>query len=97
MERYLKALSDANRLTLLSCLKNKEVCVCDLVDVLNISQPAVSQHLKRLKDAGIIKERRVGTWKHYSIEENLPPVVQKVISELEVQTTCHSGGELCSI
>lgn len=97
MEKYLKALADANRLTLLSCLKNKEVCVCDLVDVLNISQPAVSQHLKRLKDAGIIKERRVGTWKHYSIEENLPPVIQEVISELEVQTTCHYEGELCSI
>ncbi|WP_407058454.1 ArsR/SmtB family transcription factor [Paracerasibacillus soli] len=97
MEKQLKALADANRLILLSCLKNKEVCVCDLVDVLNISQPAVSQHLKKLKDAGIIKERKVGTWKHYSIVENLSPVAQQVVDELDVLTKCDCGGESCLI
>lgn len=47
MEKQLKALADQNRLKLLSCLKSGEVCVCEFVDVLNISQPAVSQHLRK--------------------------------------------------
>ena len=67
------------------------------MDVLSISQPAVSQHLKKLKDAGIIKERKVGTWKHYSISENLSPVTQQVVDELDVRTVCDCGGESCSI
>ncbi len=54
MSKQLKAVSDPNRLKLLACLKKGEVCACDFVDVLHISQPAVSQHLKKLKDAAII-------------------------------------------
>lgn len=60
MEKQLKAVSDANRLKLLACLKQGEVCVCDLVDVLKVSQPAVSQQLRKLKEAGIILERKKG-------------------------------------
>lgn len=58
LETQLKALADKNRLTLLACMKKGEVCVCDFVEVLGISQPAVSQQLKKLKDAGIILERK---------------------------------------
>ncbi|MFC7686881.1 ArsR/SmtB family transcription factor [Ureibacillus sp. GCM10028918] len=83
MEKQLKAVSDANRLTLLSCLKVGEVCVCDLVDVLGISQPAVSQHLKKLEEAGIITARKLGTWKHYRLIENQTPIIQAVLNELE--------------
>lgn len=60
MEKQLKAVSDANRLKLLACLKQGEVCVCDLVDVLKVSQPAVSQQLRKLKEADIILERKKG-------------------------------------
>lgn len=83
MTKQLKAVSDLNRLKLLACLKNGEVCVCDFVDVLNISQPAVSQQLKKLKEAGIIVERPVGTWKHYRLNEDLPPFIQAIIDQLE--------------
>ena len=69
LEQQLKAMADKNRLTLLACMKNGEVCVCDFVEVLGISQPAVSQQLKKLKDAGIILERKKGTWKYYRIAE----------------------------
>lgn len=92
MEKQLKALADRNRLKLLSCLKSGEVCVCEFVDVLNISQPAVSQHLRKLKEAGIIAERKVGTWKHYRIADNQPPVVQCVIDELEAMSLCDCKG-----
>lgn len=91
LEKQLKAVADGNRLTLLSCLKSGEVCVCDLVDVLGLSQPAVSQQLKKLEEAGIITARKVGTWKHYRLVEEQTPIIQKVIEELEVKTTCQCG------
>lgn len=95
LEKQLKALADKNRLTLLSCLKNGEVCVCDLVEVLQISQPAVSQQLKKLKEAGIILERKNGIWKYYRLAESLPEVVNVVLNELPT-TGCHCEGSSCS-
>ena len=65
MAKQLKAVSDPNRLKLLACLKKGEVCACDFVGVLNVSQPA-------------------GTWKHYRLNDVLPPYIQTIIDELEV-------------
>lgn len=96
LEKQLKAMADKNRLTLLSCMKNGEVCVCDFVEVLGISQPAVSQQLKKLKDAGIILERKSGTWKHYRIADQLSPVVQAVIDNLEADDGCRCEENTCS-
>jgi ArsR family transcriptional regulator, arsenate/arsenite/antimonite-responsive transcriptional repressor len=83
MAKQLKAVSDPNRLKLLACLKKGEVCACDFVDVINVSQPAVSQQLKKLKEAGIIVERPAGTWKHYRLNDVLPPYIQTIIDQLE--------------
>lgn len=89
MAVQLKAVSDPNRLRLLSYLKKGEVCVCEFVDLLHISQPAVSQQLKKLKDAGIVLERKKGTWKHYRLNEVQQPYIQAIIDQLdEQQTTC---------
>ena len=88
MEKQLKAVADANRLRILACLKKGEVCVCDFTDVLNISQPAVSQHLRKLKEAGIITERKVGTWKHYRIQENQTLLMQSVLASVDEEWTC---------
>ena len=95
LEKQLKAVSDANRLTLLSCLKSGETCVCDLVDVIGLSQPAVSQQLKKLEEAGIVTARKVGTWKHYRIVEDQSPAIQAIIDQLETKSpnqcnTCES-------
>lgn len=67
-----------------------------LLEVLGISQPAVSQQLKKLKDAGIILERKKGTWKYYRIAEQLSPVVEAVINELQADDGCRCGGSSCS-
>lgn len=88
LEKQLKATADLNRLKLLSYLKNGEVCVCDFVNILNISQPAVSQHLRKLKEANIITERKVGTWKHYRLLENQTPLLESILRELEPVSTC---------
>lgn len=88
MEKQLKAVADLNRLKILACLKKGEVCVCDFTDVLGISQPAVSQHLRKLKEAGIIKERKVGTWKHYRISEEQTELMQGILAQIEVDSAC---------
>lgn len=69
MVRIHKALSEPNRLKLLKLLLEHELCVCEMVEVLNISQPLVSQHLKILKTAGLVTERRDGKWVYYRTDE----------------------------
>lgn len=61
------ALGDATRLELLRRLKDREMCVCDLVGALQLGQSLVSFHLKVLRDAGLIAQRRTGRWAYYSL------------------------------
>ena len=56
-----KALSDPTRLKILECIKNEEKCICEVVPYTGKSQPNVSLHLKILKQAGIVNERKDGT------------------------------------
>jgi len=96
MAQKLKALSDVNRLKLIACLKQGEVCVCDLVEVLRISQPAVSQQLKKLKEAGIVLERKRGTWKHVRLNEVQEPYIQAVIDRLEPLVPAVRSSDCCA-
>jgi ArsR family transcriptional regulator len=69
----LKALADPVRLRLLSLLAAApagEVCACDLVDPLGRSQPTVSHHLKALREVGLIRAERRGTWIWYSVSRD---------------------------
>ena len=56
-----KALADPTRLKILECVKNGEKCICEIIPYTGKSQPNVSQHLKVLRTAGIIEERKEGT------------------------------------
>lgn len=67
-----KALGDKTRLRILSLLRNRELCVCELTEVLEISQPGVSQHIRRLRQCGLVKERRGGQWTYYSLNGDHP-------------------------
>lgn len=76
-----KALGDPVRLRLLSRIAasdDGELCVCDLLDV-GVSQPTVSHHLKRLREAGLLTSRRDGSWIHYRL---VPGVLDAVASLL---------------
>ncbi|MEA1959911.1 MAG: metalloregulator ArsR/SmtB family transcription factor [Bacillota bacterium] len=57
-ETVFKAIGEPTRLKILRLLAAQDLCVCDLEEVLQISQPRVSQHLKVLKQAGLVSERR---------------------------------------
>lgn len=61
------ALSDPIRLEIIAYLRDGEKCVCEIVPHLNLIQPLVSRHLKILKDAGIVRYRKDGTKRMYSI------------------------------
>jgi len=66
-----KALSEQMRLRILMLLMHGELCVCDLMAVLEEPQSKVSRHIAYLKNSGLVKGKRVGTWMHYSLKEPL--------------------------
>ena len=82
MSEQLKLISDKSRLTILACLKEKEMCVCDIVEILQTTQPNVSQHLKRLKNGGLVNETRRSQWIYYSLNVEDKPHLKQVIDQL---------------
>ena len=81
--RIFYALSDPIRLEILNFLRNGERCVCEIVPHLNLIQPLVSRHLKILKGAGIIRCRKEGTKRLYSIvDTRIYNVVDALSAEL---------------
>lgn len=84
-----KVLGDKTRLRILSLLHQRELCVCELTEVLEISQPGVSQHMRRLRQTGFVNERRGGQWIYYSLNRDNPllelllPIFPKVKEDEE--------------
>ncbi len=69
-ENFFKALGEPTRLRIVRLLAQKELCVCELEEILNISQPRISQHLKVLKQARLVKERREGTKRYCKLDHD---------------------------
>lgn len=67
IENIFKALSDVTRLRVIKLLQERELCVCELMQVLEMSQPRISRHMSVLKNAGLVEDRREGKWVYYSI------------------------------
>jgi len=63
----LKALSDETRLRILNLLYEKELCVCDIMETLQITQAKASRHLIYLKNAELVKDRKQAQWVYYSL------------------------------
>jgi len=79
----MKLLSDPARLRILLVLTKKELCVCQIMGVLGISQPLVSRNLSLLRSAGLLDERREGKLVFYSLRKKLAPAYVKVVSVLK--------------
>jgi ArsR family transcriptional regulator len=63
-----KALADPTRIAIINCLSAAdEVCVCNLTDTFEVSQPTISHHLKILREAGLVTSSRRGTWAYYRL------------------------------
>ncbi|WP_207711813.1 ArsR/SmtB family transcription factor [Sulfobacillus harzensis] len=82
-ERF-RVLGDATRLRILSLLTVRDACVCELVELLPVSQPAVSQHLRRLKETGLVTEYRQKAWTYYRLRTDVPPALAACLAALPV-------------
>lgn len=67
--RVMKAFSDPSRVKVVRMLELREMCACEVVDLLGLAQPTVSRHLRVLQDAGLILARKEGVWVHYRLPE----------------------------
>lgn len=88
----LKLLADRTRLMILFLIKDKERCVCELVEVLQTTQPNISQHMRKLKEAGLVHESRRGRWTYYTLAVEDRPYVKAILSEISLP----EGGEACT-
>jgi ArsR family transcriptional regulator len=68
--RWFHALSDETRLEIVALLSHRERCVCELQDALHAAQSRLSFHLKTLKDAGLVSDRREGRWVYYTLNRD---------------------------
>ena len=66
-----KIISDINRIKILGLLlRERELCVCEICDTLELTQPLVSRHLKQMREANIVTTKQQGKWMLYSLREN---------------------------
>ncbi|MBP2649424.1 MAG: ArsR family transcriptional regulator [Firmicutes bacterium] len=84
----LKALADYNRLAIMCYLRNGTKCVCEIEQILAISQSATSKHLNKLRMAGLIEAEKKAQWVHYSISNKAYaeyPFLEIILSEASTQ------------
>lgn len=77
---FFKAISDPARVRIIYALKDGELCVCQLMQIMDMPQTVVSHHLKVLKYAGIINDQRAGKWIYYSLIDSRAVSVLDAVS-----------------
>ena len=91
-----KVLSDPTRLAVLAQLSAEPVCVCDLVDGLNVPQPLLSFHLRRLREAGLVTVTRRGRWSHYAIADGELGGLIALLGALTAGSEADGNGSCCA-
>ena len=81
--RTLKAVADPTRLKIIKALSQHELCVCELMLLLDAQQSAVSHHLRILKDANLVVERRQGKWSFHRLAGDRLGTLLEALDELE--------------
>ncbi|MEQ1412183.1 ArsR/SmtB family transcription factor [Acinetobacter indicus] len=83
---FFKCLSDPTRLDILKLvLAKKNICVCELTEALNLSQPKISRHLALLRNLSVLLDQRQGQWVYYSLNPNLPEWAVSVLNIIAEQ------------
>jgi ArsR family transcriptional regulator len=77
------ALSDETRLAVIDLLRGGERCVCDLQDALDAAQSRLSFHLKVLKDAGVVTDRKEGRWVHYALDGDTFVEIESLLADFK--------------
>lgn len=89
--RWFHALSDETRLHVVWLLAGGERCVCDLQDELDAAQSRLSFHLKTLRDAGLVVDRKEGRWNYYSLNPEALETMREFLGEA-ARPREHGGG-----
>ncbi len=86
ISKLLSITGNKVRLKILFLLnKEQELCPCDLADILKMSVPAISQHIRKIKDAGIITARRDGQTLYYSLNEDNTYILDNIFKSLKLE------------
>ena len=78
-----KALYDPTRIRVIAALRNGELCVCELVDALEISQSSLSSHLQICREVGVVTTRKESRWIYYSLSTRYAPLIKTIFAELQ--------------
>jgi DNA-binding transcriptional ArsR family regulator len=80
----LKALADPTRLTMLAALWKADapVCICDFTGSLELSQPTISHHMGKLKEAGLVESEKRGIWIYYRLRLDLPASTRRLVAQI---------------
>jgi ArsR family transcriptional regulator len=93
--RLFHALSDEKRLRIIEVLRGGERCVCDLVEVLDAGQSLLSFHLKTLKAAGLVSDRKQGRWSYYRLNAEPFEEVETVAAALRADAGRTADSTCC--
>lgn len=89
------ALSDETRLEIIQRLLGGEKCVCDLTDALDAAQSRLSFHLKTLRDAGIVNDRKVGRWVYYTLSLEAFGEIEELVRSIKPSKRATLPVECC--
>ncbi|MCK5529269.1 MAG: winged helix-turn-helix transcriptional regulator [Kiritimatiellae bacterium] len=78
-----KAISDHNRVRILSILQERELCVCQIIKMLKLAPSTVSKHLFILRQARLIEDRKEGRWMHYRLPDNPTDLTENILALIQ--------------
>src|SRR5688572_16756031 len=81
--QLMNAMADGTRVRLLALLAAEELTVAELTQITNLAQSRISTHLAKLRDAGLLRDRRAGSSNYYAFNTNMPPHARELWSKLE--------------
>lgn len=81
-----KALADENRVRALLALQKQELCVCQIVELLQLANSTVSKHMSILKQAGLVESEKKGRWVYYKLAENSAHSIDRILELISVET-----------
>lgn len=99
LQRFLKVLADKNKYKIILHLQKGEECVCVIAEKLGLEQSLVSHNLRLLRKAGLVQDRKVGTWVHCSLNkqafEKLENLYQQILGSKNISDKLCSEHEVC--
>lgn len=80
----MKAMADPTRLTMMASLwkAGAPICICDFTAGLELTQPTISHHMAKLKDAGLVDSEKKGIWIYYRLADKLPGSTRRLLGQL---------------